>query len=356
MLKDRLKELRLKQGLTQEEVGKELCVTAQSVSKWERGIVSPDISLLPRISLLYGCSLDSLFEMESYQTHRRTADFREQLRRLKANHDHRGVFDAYVEEIHRRPEAFFLYVDWMRYCYQNKYLSDPCLFQIFSVTEYALTHCQEPDQRNEIFKWLITLCACSDDPAIREKGKEIYQKIPSIKHSREIFAKIVLEEEEAFLQIRKNIIRCIDIAECAVRQLIKKEMPAEEKLFYYKKASALYEVILQDGFGGFWDPPYVVDCTIVASLLAQSGKLDEAKLYLNKAFSVMERHLHPEQCIPSPLLAGTAPENGVPFEKKCKEHLLKMVQDPGISVFHKDVIAFGKRYYAHFGFDASCFE
>jgi len=355
MLKDRLKELRLKQGLTQEEAGKELCVTAQSVSKWERGIVSPDISLLPRISLLYGCSLDSLFEMESYQAHQHDVDFREQLRRLKANGDHRGVFDAYVEEIHRRPKAFFLYIDWMRFCFQNNLLAKSYLFQIFNVTEYALTHCQDLDQRNDLFKWLITLCSRSDDPAIQEKRKFFYNKIPSIKHSREIFAKLVFEEEEAFLQIRKNIMRCIDIAECAIRQLIKKEMRSEEKLFYYKKATAMYEVILQDGFGGFWDPPYAADCAIVAALLTESGKLDEARIYLDKALSAMERHLHPEQCILSPLLAGTTPENGIPFEKKCKDLLLKMAKDPRISVFHKDVFDLAKRYYAHFGFDPSCF-
>lgn len=353
MLKDRLRELRLKQGLTQEEVGKELCVSAQSVSKWERGIVSPDISLLPRISLLYGCSLDSLFEMEAHQRYQHNVDFREQLHRLKANGDHRGVFEAYAEEIHRRPEAFFLYVDWMRFCFQNKLLANSYLLQIFTVTEYALTHCQEPDQRNEIFKWLITLCSRSDDPAIREKGKDFYKKIPSIKHSREIFAKLVFEEDEAFLQIRKNIMRCIDIAECAIRQLVKNEMPTEEKLFYYKKAAALYEVLLQDSFGGFWDPPYVVDCTIVAALLAESGKADEAKIYLDKAFAVMERHLHPEKCVPSPLLTGTAPKNGIPYENKCKDILGKMLKDPRLSDFHTEILELAKRYYKHFGFDPS---
>lgn len=64
-LKQKLKELRLVRRLTQEEVAEALGVSAQTVSKWERGLLSPDISLLPKIALLYRCSIDSLFEYKT---------------------------------------------------------------------------------------------------------------------------------------------------------------------------------------------------------------------------------------------------------------------------------------------------
>jgi uncharacterized protein YjbI with pentapeptide repeats len=38
-----------------------LGVTAQAVSKWETKISTPDINLLPKISALFKCSIDSLF-------------------------------------------------------------------------------------------------------------------------------------------------------------------------------------------------------------------------------------------------------------------------------------------------------
>ncbi len=33
-----LRELRRKKGVTQEELAQQLCITAQSVGKWERGV------------------------------------------------------------------------------------------------------------------------------------------------------------------------------------------------------------------------------------------------------------------------------------------------------------------------------
>ena len=73
-LKQKLKELRASRRLsvcatvrrlTQEEVAEALGVSAQTVSKWERGLLSPDISLLPKIALLYRCSIDSLFDYKT---------------------------------------------------------------------------------------------------------------------------------------------------------------------------------------------------------------------------------------------------------------------------------------------------
>ena len=65
-LKDKLKKLRIQHNMTQEEVAERLGFSAQTVSKWERGISYPDITLLPKIAKMFRCSIDSLFNMQSY--------------------------------------------------------------------------------------------------------------------------------------------------------------------------------------------------------------------------------------------------------------------------------------------------
>ncbi len=59
----KIRLLRLSKGYTQEQLAERLCVTAQSVSKWENGVTAPDISLLPQISVELGVTIDELFSM-----------------------------------------------------------------------------------------------------------------------------------------------------------------------------------------------------------------------------------------------------------------------------------------------------
>lgn len=56
----RLREHRRRCDLTQEELAEKLCISAQSVSKWERGDGCPDINMLPKIAGHLGISTDTL--------------------------------------------------------------------------------------------------------------------------------------------------------------------------------------------------------------------------------------------------------------------------------------------------------
>lgn len=61
---ENLKSLRKGKDLTQEEAAEMLGVSAQSVSKWERGDTFPDITLLPALANLYKTSVDALIGMD----------------------------------------------------------------------------------------------------------------------------------------------------------------------------------------------------------------------------------------------------------------------------------------------------
>ena len=61
---ERIAELRREHGMTQEEFGASIGVSAQTVSKWENANTSPDISLLPVLAEVFGVTIDSLFSME----------------------------------------------------------------------------------------------------------------------------------------------------------------------------------------------------------------------------------------------------------------------------------------------------
>ena len=57
---EKLLELRKKQGLSQEELGMELQVSRQTISKWEAAQSYPDFQRLVMLSDYFGMSLDEL--------------------------------------------------------------------------------------------------------------------------------------------------------------------------------------------------------------------------------------------------------------------------------------------------------
>ncbi len=63
----KIRQLRFKAGLTQEQLGEQLGIGAQSVSKWENGVSMPDITALPLLAEIFGISIDDLFDLTAEQ-------------------------------------------------------------------------------------------------------------------------------------------------------------------------------------------------------------------------------------------------------------------------------------------------
>ena len=59
----KIRQLRFKAGLTQEQLADQLGISAQSVSKWENNVAMPDITSLPLLAEILGISIDDLFDL-----------------------------------------------------------------------------------------------------------------------------------------------------------------------------------------------------------------------------------------------------------------------------------------------------
>lgn len=66
-LGERIAMLRRQKNLTQEELAAEFGLSAQAVSKWERGESCPDIMLLPQLAKRLGVTVDALLTGEMPQ-------------------------------------------------------------------------------------------------------------------------------------------------------------------------------------------------------------------------------------------------------------------------------------------------
>lgn len=63
----KIKQLRFKAGLTQEQLAEKLRIGPQSVSKWENAVAMPDITTLPLLAEIFGVTIDDLFDITAEQ-------------------------------------------------------------------------------------------------------------------------------------------------------------------------------------------------------------------------------------------------------------------------------------------------
>lgn len=344
-LKNKLKELRVTHAMTQEAVAEHLGVSSQTVSKWERGLLSPDISLLPKIALLFRCSIDFLFDMELVWSIEHRQEFEAKVQELYVQKDWDGVYQAWIREIELNPDNYNNYPDVMLHVYRKKLYEKDRIEKMISLAEHAEKCCTDDDKRNEIYRIMLQLCSESEDPIIKEKGKYYYKKLPSMRHSREVYAKFVMEGEEYRSQVLKNIIYTIDFAECSVRQLILPDMPPQEKLFYYQKAAALLETVLDGKYAGFYDPPLLSDYAEIAKIYVQLGQIDMAEEYINRIVATLEKHMiESEKENKSQILYSTTLHNSVPTEQICQKLLQNMLNATELELFKDKISDLQKRY------------
>ena len=62
---EHLMTLRRQRGWSQEELGNQVGVTRQTVSKWEMGQSTPELEKLVELSRLFGMSIDQLVGLEA---------------------------------------------------------------------------------------------------------------------------------------------------------------------------------------------------------------------------------------------------------------------------------------------------
>lgn len=94
-----LRELRMKKGLTQEQLSYELGVSPQSISRWENGSTYPDITMLPALASYFNVSIDTLMGYGKTCT----SDEREQFYRSLHGMDRKEQIEKYRQMLQKYP-------------------------------------------------------------------------------------------------------------------------------------------------------------------------------------------------------------------------------------------------------------
>lgn len=71
----KIKSLRKKQRITQEQLAEKIGVSFQAVSKWENNIALPDITLIPILANFFNVSTDEILSYDSFEKDREIMDY-----------------------------------------------------------------------------------------------------------------------------------------------------------------------------------------------------------------------------------------------------------------------------------------
>lgn len=107
-LGENIRSLRTAKGITQEQFGYEMGVSAQAVSRWENGATYPDITMLPMIADFFNVTLDELMGRgQELETSEREAFFKS-MREMHSRGEIANVLEAYDKMLQKHPNDAYL--------------------------------------------------------------------------------------------------------------------------------------------------------------------------------------------------------------------------------------------------------
>ncbi|MCL1882170.1 MAG: helix-turn-helix domain-containing protein [Defluviitaleaceae bacterium] len=85
---ENIKKLRNEKQITQEQLAEHLLISCQAVSKWENGVSTPDIALIPDIAEYFDVQIDELFKVDM-------SGYKNKASRLTVKYDMSGKKDDF---------------------------------------------------------------------------------------------------------------------------------------------------------------------------------------------------------------------------------------------------------------------
>lgn len=211
------KNLRRSGNLTQEDVAEALSVTPQAVSRWECGSAMPDISLIPKITYLFGVTADYLLEIDVSRTETEVQNILESTSDAHNLGDREEVLRILREGLKKFPNHPRLMASLASNLNMSIRKSLPeeerkarC-DEVAELCEYLLANSTNTDSRYVAVTTLIYLLTDPDNAAFlengHEKAKELIDTLPSRYHCRDEMRMTLMTREEIFEQRRKNAFR-----------------------------------------------------------------------------------------------------------------------------------------------------
>lgn len=296
---NKIRELRKKKGITQEQLASALNISPQAVSKWEMSAGYPDVSLIPILAGYFEVSLDVLFDYDASQINQKVEDILEEAGRYfwgnfeKAEAIYLRGIESYPGAFQLKAKLLTLYECHMRN-FNKMELADKAINlaeKLISETEDQFILADAKDSLASVYK----MCGRYDD------AKKIIHSMPVLWptqiNDRMRSSAFILKGEDRLEGTRdlkpylhQDLFVCCDLEGEGYFEI----GDYENALKSFKESTAVIELFLKDG--KITPDAYPIPgtesnhCHVVvgaAACLYKLGRIKECEEMLKKAHQIV---------------------------------------------------------------------
>ncbi len=328
-LSSQIRKYRKELNLTQEQLADELCVTAQAISKWERG-GAPDIGMLPIIANYFQITIDELLENTAQNVNdERTALFSKLSR--KPPEERIKLINVFLRKFPKDSDAMLVLIHAI-----SQLPDDEMSLQLPKMRELCekiLSNTNDPDIRNSA---VMEMCMCCP----KEERGEWLSLLPENVTLRRHNIRTVLtlnDENHSDGEAEVELLMFLELSE-HMKNRIPDQMGPERKrrqsVYYMKIMESLADETGELPMG--WLCQYAYEQLVLSAALFALGRREEAWAQFTEA---MER-FHKWYGLPEDMNLPT----GFDRIKVSKKHTYAFYTDTNKKE-HSEFIGFSASYY-----------
>jgi transcriptional regulator with XRE-family HTH domain len=252
---EKIKSLRKKREITQEQLAQYLNISFQSVSKWECGDAYPDVTMLPKIALFFGVTTDELLCIDKLKEQEEVEEYiKRNYELLSIGHTKEAI--AEMREANAKYPGNFKIMYELAYAIRTDAPAVPdeeyqynAWKEIISIGEKIRTECRDDNIRQDIIE-VMTFSY----KALGEKEKAlklINENLSRLWISRERMLESVLEGDDLIRQRQENLLTFTDLC-CGEMWQLSNNFTPEDKLAVLENIIKIYSMIFTDGDYGYY--------------------------------------------------------------------------------------------------------
>ena len=284
---EKIKSLRKKRGITQEQLADYLKISFQSVSKWECSDAYPDITMLPKIAMFFGVTTDELLCIDKIKEQEEIDKYtKRHYKALHVGHTEEAV--AILREANAkfpgnytimRNLIYVMNMDVLRPGHNAEYIQITCK-EIILIGERILAECKDNETRHGTVE---VMCSVYSRLGKKEKAiKIINENLSDIWRSREHMVNNVLEGEELIKHRRQTLYHLTELLSWEMYHLSQDSAP-KDRLVVLENIIKIYSYVFHDGNYGYYHIKVLTFHVDATAVYLDTGDNSQALEHIKRA-------------------------------------------------------------------------